>query len=73
VDDRHARNVARDRRRVWAVLPTQMDWRPAVDAEYVARELKLPLRVVCHHLHDLEGAGLASRAGGLWRRRGRMP
>jgi hypothetical protein len=73
MDDRHARNVARDRRRVWAALPSAMGWQRGLRAEEVARVVKLPLRSVCHHLHDLEGAGLAVHAGGMWRQRGTWP
>jgi hypothetical protein len=70
VDDRHARNVFRDRRRVWDALPTSMSWGPGARPEDVAELLGLPLRVVEHHLEDLEAAGLAFRAGERFRRRG---
>jgi DNA-binding transcriptional ArsR family regulator len=73
VDDRHARNVARDRRRVWEALPSQMGWQAGLPADDVAQIVDLPPRLVSHHLHDLEGAGLANQAGGFWRQRGRWP
>jgi predicted ArsR family transcriptional regulator len=72
VDDRHARNVFRDRRRVWEALPTTMSWGPGAEADELARRLDLPVRVVVHHLSDLEADGLASRAGERFRRRGEL-
>ena len=73
VDDRHAHNVARDRRRVWGTLPTTMGWQPGPTAAGLAETLKLPLHDVSHHLFDLEDAGLALRAGDRWRRCGNWP
>jgi len=72
VDDRHARNVFRDRRRVWDALPSVSSWAPGARAEEVAERLELPVRVVEHHLRELEADGLASRAGERFRRRGQL-
>jgi predicted ArsR family transcriptional regulator len=72
VDDRHARNVFRDRRRVWDALPSTSSWAPGARAEEVAERLGLPVRVVEHHLEDLEAEGLVSRAGERFRRRGEL-
>jgi RimJ/RimL family protein N-acetyltransferase len=67
MDDRRARNHARDRRLVLAVLPSSESWQPAVTTEEILKVVRLPRRRVLTLLHELDVDGLAAEAGGRWR------
>ena len=73
MDERRARNHARDRRSVLAAMPSVTSWQPAVTTTQIVHAVRLPERTVLHLLHELDVEGLAGEAGGLWRRRGDLP
>ena len=72
MDDRRARNHARDRGLVLAAIPSSESWQPAVTTEEVLEVVRLPRRRVLTLLHELNADGLAVEAGGRWRLRSGM-
>ena len=73
MDERRARNHARDRRAVLAVMPSVLSWQPAVTTADIVRAVGRPPTAVFHLLHELNADGLAHEAGGRWRRRCEIP
>lgn len=67
MDDRRARNHARDRRLVLAAMPSSESWQPAATTEEILKAVRLPRRRVLTLLHELDVDGLAAEAGGRWR------
>lgn len=73
MDDRRARNHARDRRIVMAAMPSVVSWRPAATTGEIIAAVDLPERTVLHLLHELNVEGFASVYGTYWRRRRDLP
>ena len=67
MDDRRARNHARDRRLVFDAIPSAASWEPGASTEDILKAVRLPRHRVLTLLHELHVAALAQEAGGLWR------
>ena len=67
MDDRRARNHARDLELVLATMPSSASWDPAVTTEEILRAVRLPRRRVLALLHELNVDGVAVEAGGRLR------